>query len=115
MHILMQTWSEPCDGSAVYFLFLPPEEIVEVQADIAWLDEHGGNEIGEGLSYWTLTVGPKAVITQKDDSVFRSLEATRLMMARESRYEEDPSFYGDEPYPPYAAIAGPSYWLPKPE
>ena len=120
--ILKQKWSEPESGAALYLLDLPETLPDEIKADIAWLKLNAADEYGGALSKWVLSSklavsspgnweqGAVRGKRSQNTAVYRDLASVRKMMVLESRYEEDPSFYGLAPYPPYAAIAGPSHW-----
>lgn len=109
MYLLTQRWREPCDGSALHSLELTPAEADQFAVAIAWLCERGGSEIGNTLSEFELE--PRPGWHGKTDVT--GLNEAMELLARESRYEEDRTFYHETERHTglEAACASPGHWL----
>ena len=106
--LLYSKWGEPESGSDSQQVELYDDDVAHLESDIAWLEEHATEDLGSALPSWALL--PIKGHTTVSDADLVGLEAIRKHMVLNSRYEEDPTFYGSEPYEPYAAIAGKPYW-----
>lgn len=62
MYVLTARWQEPCRGNALWVCDITEDETKTVNEIIAWLNKHGGQDIGGALCEFELfpnqTKGP---------------------------------------------------------
>lgn len=111
IYLLTQRWQEPSSGSSTVIVELTTDEASKVQETIDWLVEHGGDEVGGALPAFVLFPQPNLHIKNPADHT--GLDAVMALLAQESRYEEDRTFYHETERHPLleAACTSPGYWL----
>ena len=99
IYMLTSAWEEPCEGTACWSCRLNEQEAKQVEEAITWLREHAQDEWGSTLASWELTTEPG--LTGRAD--LTGLDAVIDELKLNSRYDEDPTFYGHERYAPFEA------------
>jgi len=100
-YTLTSLWTEPDDGSSLWLCRLTKKEAKQVKKAIAWLKEHAGYDWGHTLASWDLQ--PESELTGK---ALEGLDRVLAELKLQSRYEEDPTYYGPDRYPPFENLKG---------
>jgi len=98
-YTLTSLWTQPSEGSSLWLCYLSKKDVKEVKKAIAWLKEHAGDVWGHELASWDLQ--------PEDELAGTALWGADAVLAElkvQSRYEEDPNFYGPDRYPPFEII-----------
>lgn len=96
-YFLSKSWDEPSRASEIKSCRLTEAESDRVEMALEWLREHAGEEWA--LASWDLRRDGLMV----GDADLVGLDAVLDELMLNSRYDEDPSFYGEERYGPFEA------------
>jgi hypothetical protein len=92
IYLLHCRWASPCDGYDIETCRLTEEEAVAVEEAIDWLAEYGGPEVGDTLPSFELLRHEGLTGEVELDGLTQVLDSIKL----NSRYDEDPEYYGGE-------------------
>jgi hypothetical protein len=102
--VIQQVWKEPETGGAIDSYLVDGQELNMLYMIIEWLHDNVAckEELGNTIPYHEIIGVVKTGFSKDDDPVTVKMQLFKdavTAMHTDSRYEEDPNFYGCKPWP----------------